>query len=884
MQYNPDELKEIINIFNSESEEIIQELNDNFLELEKNTLDKTPIKKLLRLSHSLKGAARMLGFNSIQDIAHKIEDILSYWKNDNVKINKESFQVMYETCDYLTILIGKCVELKADCKDEKYSACMSNLEALDLSEGNSPKNGSSENNAAYIKTKNVDINAIVLELMFVIEQDEDDDILPVITDNLTLLFDIFAQTSFSDIKKEISSLLETANSEQNSGKKVEFFKENIPRLRNNIYNLFKEFNINAVKKSSPEKQESGSIQKNEEKQNNNFEKEFDTVLSNLQKIKYDISYAAEIINCLNKIQTSSEAEKDILEKVIKILNLFSDKNMQLNNDCYLVILQCMYMFKRISLKKEDINQGNLEFLIQRLNVVEDMFNIMNTAKMSAAAKETNVISSEDYSELKKNIPSGFDFQEIKTLRVDTVKLDNLIAQTGELLINGIKTRNHLKELAEINSEVLKWNGDTKKILNYLKYLEKKGFFTQNADESVTAFCKKVQNFFNENSVVINNVNKKLNSLYNIMFTDDGKLYQNAMEIDVIAKGIRVLPLATIFHSFPRMIRDIAKENNKQIDFIITGSDTTIDKKLMEEIKMPLIHLLRNAVSHGIERPEERIKKNKNETGTIKLTAKQAENYVIISIEDDGFGIDTEKVKEISVKKGLLTEEEAKNIDNEHLVKLLFLPGFSTSESIDEISGRGVGLDIVKTKILNLNGDIYIDSEINKGCKVTIKLPLTMSTIKTFIVLADGQKYAIPINTIKYVKTIKTDEIYKKDNQTCIVYNSHSIPVFSLSEILTGKVQDENSETCTVIIVEIQDRQAAFKVDKLLGDQEVFQKKLSAPIIKIKNISGFTTLANGEICLILNPYEIMKNNAGNNYIDNVVTKLISVDKNNSPGQA
>ena len=880
MHYNSDEFEEIINIFSSESEEIIQELNDNFLLLEKNIEDKTPLKKLLQLSHSLKGSARMLGFNGIQNIAHKLEDILSFWKQENIRINKDTLQIIYETCDYLAVLVKKCVELKSDYCDEKSNELILELDKI-LKSGSEVKVEEKKpaNGIDYIKSKNIDINAVVLELMFVIERD-DEEIIPVIAENLEQLDEIFSQTEFTNIKEKIRILFDKLAEDIPAKEQIEFVKKNIPILRNDIYNLFKALNIKSSVSQSKQTVETPpkKEEKTEEKPQNPEQNGYDVILSNLQKIKYDISYADEVVNFLKTVETVSKEEAEVLNKTIKVLNLFRSKNMQVNNDCYIVILQCIYMFKRISSNEEMPASNNIEFLLQRLSVVEDMFNLMNSDKPSnVQVQEKKPIAAEEISDLNKSI-SGFDLQEIKTLRVDTAKLDNLISQTGELLINGIKTKNHLLELSEINSEFVKWSGDSKKILNYLKYLEKKGFFTQNADDSITAFCKKLQNFCIENSVIIGDVNSRLDNLYNMMFTDNNKLYQNAVEIDVIAKGIRVLPLATIFHSFPRMMRDIAKENKKQIDFIITGSDTTVDKKLMEEIKMPLIHLLRNAVSHGIEVPEERIKKQKNPTGTVKLSAKQVENYVLISIEDDGFGIDAERVKEISVQKGLLTREEVNNLDDEHIVKLLFLPGFSTSESVDEISGRGVGLDVVKTKITNLNGDIFIDSEINKGCKVTIKIPLTMSTIKTFIMLADGQKYALPVDTIKYVKTIKNSEIYKKDNTECIMYNSHSVPIFSLAEILGGNRHErKEDDVLTVVIIEIKGQEAAFEVDKLIGDQEILRKKLVPPIIKIKNISGFATLSSGEICLVINPYELMENNLVRDYINDVVTKLISVDK-------
>lgn len=880
MHYNSDEFEEIINIFSSESEEIIQELNDNFLLLEKNIEDKTPLKKLLQLSHSLKGSARMLGFNGIQNIAHKLEDILSFWKQENVQINNDMLQIIYETCDYLAVLVKKCVELKSDYYDEKSNELILELDKILKSGGEAKiEEKKPANGIDYIKSKNIDINAVVLELMFVIERD-DEEIIPVIAENLEQLDEIFSQTEFTNIKEKIRILFDKLAEDIPVKEQIEFVKKNIPILRNDIYNLFKALNIKSSVSQSKQTVETPvkKEEKTEEKPQNQEQNGYDVILSNLQKIKYDISYADEVVNFLKTVETVSKEEAAVLNKTIKVLNLFRSKNMQVNNDCYIVILQCIYMFKRISSNEEMPASNNIEFLLQRLSVVEDMFNLMNANKPSSVqVQEKKPIAAEEISDLNKNI-SGFDLQEIKTLRVDTAKLDNLISQTGELLINGIKTKNHLLELSEINSEFVKWSGDSKKILNYLKYLEKKGFFTQNADDSITAFCKKLQNFCIENSVIIGDVNSRLDNLYNMMFTDNNKLYQNAVEIDVIAKGIRVLPLATIFHSFPRMMRDIAKENKKQIDFIITGSDTTVDKKLMEEIKMPLIHLLRNAVSHGIEVPEERIKKQKNPTGIVKLSAKQVENYVLISIEDDGFGIDAERVKEISVQKGLLTREEVNNLDDEQIVKLLFLPGFSTSESVDEISGRGVGLDVVKTKITNLNGDIFIDSEINKGCKVTIKIPLTMSTIKTFIMLADGQKYALPVDTIKYVKTIKNSEIYKKDNTECIMYNSHSVPIFSLAEILGGNRHErKEDDVLTVVIIEIKGQEAAFEVDKLIGDQEILRKKLVPPIIKIKNISGFATLSSGEICLVINPYELMENNLVRDYINDVVTKLISVDK-------
>ena len=885
MQYNPEELNEILNIYKAESEEIIQELNDGFLALEKDPKDKTPLKKLFQLAHSLKGASRMINFKSVQDISHKLEDILSYWKKDDVIINVDSFQVIYEVCDYLTELVDKSVKQKNDFQDDNLVLFINKLDNFIISNRMTPVENPNKLPDNYLALKSIDIKAFILELMFVIgkdnvEEDKEEAFL-VISEDIKQLAEIFAPTDYTEIKQKIAMIFSELSADTNVCR--ESLAKEIIELRNIIYNLYKELNISSVVNKNDFKIEAKQEQEIEKvkEADNDISKEFDFVLSNLQKIKYEKDFIIKIISNLKKIVKKANDKRIslILTKTLNILNLFYSRDVIIDNDCYMVILQCIYLTKRISMNEKEENLNNLNFLIQRLSVVEDMFNIEDITPSTSVELHQNssILSQEDYSSLKKNLKS-IDLQEIKTLRVDTAKLDNLISQTGELLINGIKTREHIVELSKINSKIVKWNAVSKKIINYLKYLEKKGFFNSELDDSASMFYKRAQDFFVNNAEMINEINNDFAHLYNIISEDDNKLHQTAMEIETIAKGIRVLPLATLFHSFPRMMRDIARENNKKVEFVISGSDTTVDKKIIEEIKMPLIHILRNSVSHGIEVPEQRLKNNKSETGLVKLTAKQVENNVIITIEDDGYGVDIEKVKEIALKKSLLTEEEISNINSEQLMKLLFLPGFSTEDSVNEISGRGIGLDIVKTKITNLNGDILIDSVLNKGCKVTIRLPLSMSTIKTFILFVNGQKYAIPVNSIKFVKKISKEEIFMRNGINCIIYEEHSIPVYSLSSVL-GETDNTDKDTLlTVIIIENQDKQAAYVIDKLLGDQEVFQKKLIPPILRIKNISGFTTLSTGEICLIINPFELIRNTVNDFHIVSSIIKQIPKEDN------
>ena len=607
MQYNPEEMDEILKIYGSESEEIIQELNDNFLLLEKNPNDKTPLKKLFQLAHSLKGASRMIGFNTIQDIAHKLEDILSFWGQDDVAINVDMFEEIYNVCDFLLELIRKSVADKAEYNDRNVAVFINKLDNFITFNSMIPEKKEIELKDNFLVSKTVDINAIILEIMFVLEMENDyslEEILPVINDNISRLEEIFNNTDYDEILSELKSISEYLKSDNNFS--LTELKSKIIDLRNQIYNLFKKFNITtkANRKSNPDKK---TVYEDKNEENLELDKEFDFILTNLYRIKTERKIIQEIIEKIKIINTkiSEKNLKDILSKIINILDILNKNDLTFDNDCYLVILQCISFIKKGIQNKKEANQSKADMLLQRLSLVEDIFNTVEEVnKPIENTDTTSLITLNEYDNLKKNIKS-FDMNEIKILRVDSEKIDNLIGQTGELLINGIKTKEHLLKLSDINAKLTRLGSVSKKIINYLKYLEKRGFFLAETDESAHAFYKKTQNFFIDTTEMISGLNMDFNNLYNIISEDDNKLHQTVMEIETIAKTIRVLPLAAIFHSFPRMMRDIAKENNKKVEFIINGSDTTVDKKIIEEIKMPLIHILRNAVSHGIEEPDKK---------------------------------------------------------------------------------------------------------------------------------------------------------------------------------------------------------------------------------------------------------------------------------------
>ena len=397
--------------------------------------------------------------------------------------------------------------------------------------------------------------------------------------------------------------------------------------------------------------------------------------------------------------------------------------------------------------------------------------------------------------------------------------------------------------------------DLLKTSNYLRYYNRKYLQSGNTDQYTGVFVKQVFSLLLDITQNVSRTIYDLNSLYRASKEDDMKMRLIIDEMESMVKNIRVLPISTVFNSFSRMVRDIANEKGKDIDFEIEGKDTCADKKIIEEIKTPLIHILRNAIDHGIESKEERIANGKSPVGKILLSAKQDDNKVIIDVVDDGQGFNLEKIKDRAVSRGFLTQDDIDSMTDEAIMNIIFWPGFTTGDSITSISGRGIGLDVVKTKISQLNGKVKVISEFGKGSCVHIEIPVTLTTLRVFLVQISGQTFAIPIQVITTFILKNQNEIKTNNGVRSILFNGNIIPLYYLSDILELAPAPRNEKE-TILIIEADDKTIGLVVDKLLGDQDILQKKLSPPLYKVKNISGITNLASGELCLILNMQDIM----------------------------
>ena len=905
MDFSPEEFDEILNIFREETDEIIEKLNNNLLRLENSPKDKEILVYMFRDAHSLKGAARMIGFNNIQRLAHKIEDVLGLAKENKISINHSISDILYKSLDFLSDIIQKSISIKKEYYTDdiqKYiDEIAKTLEVNEISENSQNENDVVEPeddgfNIDLFKKETSNIDALMIEsflIMSKMEMDDEIKYLDTFLDIIQKLVEIFKPLPFFEIKSNLDDIeMKLAFVAQSSNiitkdEQIDLHKK-LNEIVEFLTEIYKKYNIPIVdyktlvknKLTLPLGHNNNSID------NQEFDRvvvsKLENIKSELNKMEHNLSRIPEINEMLESIisrNINSDANQ-IFEKIIEVLGLIKKSNTLPEKEVITILKQSLYSSEKMLINHNKNEKEDVTLIIQRLDIIRQMLDL--TASVNPLANLTENIKESGIALQKpKDFFNSFEATSIKTLRVDTKKLDKLVNQTGELIISRIKHKKHLSELDNILEEINEWKNFNHKSQSFIKYYDKKllNAITLGDMNSLSVFSKQIYSLFQENSTRIIKLNNHILNLQKSIDEDDTKLNLIVNQLENMVKNIRVLPLATIFHMFPRMIRDISNDTGKQIELLISGSETSADKKIIEEIKSPLIHIIRNSIDHGIESPDERVAQGKSPVGKIHLHAKNLENKIVIEITDDGRGIDLEKIKQRAIDKKLITPKECSYLTDEQVMNMIFWSGFSTGDTVTEISGRGVGLDIVQTKIAQLNGKVKVFSLVGRGTKISIELPVSMSTLKAFIVEASNQLFALPMSAIKTVMWVNNDDIYSRKDIKSILIEGNSTPVYYLSELLELPLPEKISNSKhTLVVIEIENSYMGLIVDSIVGDQEILHKKLSAPIIKLKNISGITTLVTGKVCLILNLPELYKNTyiGKDKALENIKNRLIRKD--------
>ena len=329
------------------------------------------------------------------------------------------------------------------------------------------------------------------------------------------------------------------------------------------------------------------------------------------------------------------------------------------------------------------------------------------------------------------------------------------------------------------------------------------------------------------------------------------------DVQLAVMKTRMQPVGKVFNKFPRMVRDLSRELGKNIDLIITGEETELDKSIVEEIGDPLIHIIRNSCDHGIEKPEDRLALGKPETGTVTLKAYNEGNHIVIEIADDGKGLDAQMLKQKGIEKGVISEREADTMSDKEAFGIIFKPGFSTAATISNVSGRGVGMDVVKTNIEKLNGIIDIESEKGVGTTQKLKIPLTLAIIQALLVAVQEEYYAIPLSSVIETVRVSQDEIYTVDGKSVLRLRDEVLSIVRLADIFKVDSVLENTNEVYVVVIGLAEQKMGVIVDYLVGQEEVVIKSLGYYLKGTEGIAGATVRGDGKITMIVDVAAMME---------------------------
>ena len=451
-------------------------------------------------------------------------------------------------------------------------------------------------------------------------------------------------------------------------------------------------------------------------------------------------------------------------------------------------------------------------------------------------------------------PAQVNNYQIETIRVEPQKLDTLMTQAGELTVTKIRIAHRLAEIEEILIMWEEWSRDAFVNARAIESLDPR---SHNGIKQVQKFQHRAEQRLERLGTLVNQLRNKANE-------DSARLDIVVGELEEGIRTLRLLPLSTIFNLFPRMVRDLAKQQSKEVNLVIEGGDTKADKRILEEMKDPLLHLLRNAIDHGIETPQERELVGKPRAATLRLRGYQNANNIGIEIVDDGRGLDIEGIKRTALRRGVCREEELATMTTAQIQSLIFAAGFSTRTTITEISGRGVGLDVVRANVERLKGSIQVDSTPGKGCLFRIELNTTLATTNVLIVEVNRVSYAIPVEFVQTTLLVSGQEIFAIEGSQTIVLDGQPVSVSWLADLLELPIaapaspkSASESKMLPCIILQVGNDRLGLLVDNLLDQQDVVLKSQSKLLKRVRNVSGATILGTGEVCMVLNPQDLLQ---------------------------
>ncbi|HAP66792.1 MAG TPA: hypothetical protein DCQ99_03045, partial [Nitrospinae bacterium] len=761
MPFSKEEFEKLFEIFKLECDEHIQKLNSGILTLEENPDNVGLIGEILRDAHSLKGAARMIDFKSIEDISHNLETILGKIKKGEIKLSTEIANLIFNSLENISEIV-KIISQGGREDEVDISSLIEQLKKA--SKGEPFSKPSAKKN----------------------KPDETPNLYPLSEDGIDM--NLFMEETTDSYQNLINSLIKIEKSPDN--------KKAIETAYNQIHAL------------------KGSARMIKHSKMDSLSLAMEQILSGAMDKKIVITPSL-----ISTLLSGADFIKIFIHQIGSKMN--PPYNWQ-NSDEVL---------------PKDIDQNTFRELIDIINSVNPYLSTDRQQTTETSPKIPNIKKGH------KPNDGASAIQSKNTVRVASEKLDRLMEEAGELLIMKLKAQQRGIHVQSIINECNLTNQSFKKNKRVIRHQAK----LQN-DKTSEVTEKRILTEFEKK---ISNLSDRLDSFYKTLSNDSHQLSLIIEKLQDDIRKTRLLPFHTIMSAFPKMVRDISVNENKKIKFEFSGGDIELDKFILEEIKSPLMHMLRNSIDHGIEPTEDRIKFGKTEEGNIKILLSQRGNNAIIEIIDDGSGINIEQLKSSAVKKGLYTEKEMQQMKERQILNIIFQPGFSTSKIITDISGRGIGMDVVKATIERLNGTIDIETSKNTGTRFILTIPLTLSITHAIKFFVNNEIYYIPINMIERIIIVDEKNLSTIERGLAIHYNGSIIPYVRMQQILEIPVSESKESERFAIILKTGNTMAAFAIDKFLGEEDITIKGLGNYMKRVRNISGITIMSDGNIAPILN---------------------------------
>jgi two-component system, chemotaxis family, sensor kinase CheA len=453
----------------------------------------------------------------------------------------------------------------------------------------------------------------------------------------------------------------------------------------------------------------------------------------------------------------------------------------------------------------------------------------------------------------------------ESVRVAVEKLDALLAAAGELVVAQQRVQQRLVELRELSQHMENWRRERRRargLRTRLRRLATEGAVAGGRSsrelEALLRFDERAEGHSRGVSARVDEITSRLR--------DDSAqltLVAHSIEHDVLA--VRLMPLSAVLGPFERLVRDLTRAQGKRARLVLEGGDTEIDRRILEQVRDPLMHMLRNAVDHGIEPPAERVAQGKPAEGCIRLVAQPRGGAVAIALSDDGAGLHPDRLREAAVRKGLLTAEQAAVLDDAAARDLIFRPGFSSTEAVTETSGRGVGMDVVRVQVEGLHGAVTVESTPGAGTQITLTVPVTLATTRALVVRAGGELYAVPSAPVERTARVRPSELVWLEGRRAIDLGGHPVPVAELADVLQRPRDAAPADAADgwrpLFLLGQAERRLALLVDELVVEQEIVIKPLGWPLQRVRNVAGVAVLGSGQTVVILNPADLVKSAAG-----------------------